>query len=93
MLLKLKIIFQWNVITFLDSKSCSVMPQNWFVKNPGSIVRYRWPKYKVTNKIYDIYNINTKYVKMIGLPYGKKNLLYFNYYIYKIQLLFNLLTR
>ncbi|XP_022182066.1 uncharacterized protein LOC111041917 [Myzus persicae] len=64
----------WNVVTFLDSKSCSVVPQSWLVKNPGSIVRCKWPKHKVTNKMIMKYQRPSEDwleydVKIIGLPY------------------------
>lgn len=63
------------------------MPQSWLVKNPGSIVRCKWPKHKVTNKMIMKYQRPSEDwleydVKIIGLPYGKTNLLYFKYYIY-----------
>jgi len=87
-----------NVITFLDSKSCSVVLQSWLVKNPVSIVGRKWPKHKVTNNMVMKYQTPSEDwleydVKIIGLSYGKKKVLYFNYYMYKIQLLFNLLAR
>lgn len=56
-----------------------MVPQSWLVKNAGSVVRCKWPKYKVTNNMIMKYTRPSEEwleydVKIVGLPYGKTNL-------------------